>query len=578
MRTERLLPATLKKALLSRPEPELCAELAKVSAITAGAFAIPTSHQRDLPLAVRDLSRILTEERGQLSRPYWSSPRYVFAYLHYFLPWNLYRMAWLLPNLEISLKPGDMVLDLGSGPLTLPLALWCARPDLRSLPLTFVCSDLSARIMEAGRSIFREIAGPDCAWRIKLLRAPVAKALAVSRSGPYALIMAGNLLNELAAARHTASNHDLAAILARLMAEVHARLAPNGSLLLVEPGTRLGGKLISLGREAALRHSFIPLAPCPHCNACPMPGLREAPDRRTHMKANEAAVSGRVSPYSGWCHFTFPALDVPPSLAELGKQARLKKERLAISCLLLKKQDSRNTSKACRAAGLAAPPFLSAVRTDFPESLDELEALYAEIMGQDLAERTPDMPFAVQGEEKELSFAESESPASKTREKTAKGSLSGDVRIISSPVQLPDAHTSGRYACCEKGLALLLDAETEVSGALVPVRWPLREQRDRKTNALLLYRNHPPTKDKTGELRNKKGRNQEKKPGRIPRDAVQQSFADDTAKRSLRDARRKKATEQKGSEKRTTKMVEKTPSKKSDEKAGKKKAPGEHPV
>lgn len=530
MRTERLLPATVKTALLSRPGPELCAELAKVSAITAGAFAVPTSHQHDLPLAVRDLSRILTEERGQLSRPYWASPRYVFAYLHYFLPWNLYRMAWLLPNLDISLKPGDVVLDLGSGPLTLPLALWCARPDLRPLPLTFVCSDLSAQIMEAGRSIFREMAGLDCAWRIKLLRAPAAKALAVSRNEPYALIMAGNLLNELASARHTASNHDLAGVLAKLMAEVHARLAPDGSLLLVEPGTRLGGKLISLGREAALRHSFIPLAPCPHCKACPMPGLREAPERRAHMKTNETSPLGRFPSYSGWCHFTFPALDVPPQLAELGKQARLKKERLAISCLFLKKQNKRNTP-ACRAAGSAAPPLLSSAGTDFPESLDELEALYAEIMGQELAEQTPDTPFAARCEENASSFADSESPTNETREKTARGSLSGDVRIISSPVPLPDEQ-SGRYACCEKGLALLLDAETEASGALVTVRWPLREQRDRKTNALLLSCNHPQT-GRTGEPRNKKERNQKKKPGRIPQDAVRQNFADYTAKRSV---------------------------------------------
>ena len=30
--------------------------------------------------------------------------------------------------------------DLGSGPLTLPIALWLSRPDWRAVPLTLVCS------------------------------------------------------------------------------------------------------------------------------------------------------------------------------------------------------------------------------------------------------------------------------------------------------------------------------------------------------------------------------------------------------------------------------------------------------
>ena len=40
--------------------------------------------RRDLPLACRDLSALLTTERDGLARPYWTSPRLTSAYLRYF--------------------------------------------------------------------------------------------------------------------------------------------------------------------------------------------------------------------------------------------------------------------------------------------------------------------------------------------------------------------------------------------------------------------------------------------------------------------------------------------------------------
>ena len=63
------------------------------------------SQKRDLAMACRDLSALLTTERDGLSRPYWTSPRLTSAYLRYFLPWNLVRLSALLPGLDFGRIP-----------------------------------------------------------------------------------------------------------------------------------------------------------------------------------------------------------------------------------------------------------------------------------------------------------------------------------------------------------------------------------------------------------------------------------------------------------------------------------------
>ncbi len=95
----------------------------------------------DLPMACRDLSAFLTTDRSSRSKPYWSSPRLTSAYLRYFLPWNILRLTSLLGTLSLSLPSGAAVLDIGSGPLTFPIALWLAREDLRNKELNITAAD-----------------------------------------------------------------------------------------------------------------------------------------------------------------------------------------------------------------------------------------------------------------------------------------------------------------------------------------------------------------------------------------------------------------------------------------------------
>jgi len=284
-------------------------DLERAYAATANAVPLAAAHLRELPRAVKDLSLLLTAERAQRGQPYWASPRLLSAYCRYFLPWNLVRLSYLLPGLHLSLAPGDRILDLGSGPLTLPLALWLAYPAWRAMPLTVVAGDVAPHPLDKGREIFAALAGPS-PWNIETRRSTLEAALRRER-GSFALITAGNVLNEIPQPR-TGSMEERLAELSRLLA---SRLAPEGRFLAVEPGTRLGGKRIALLRRTALAAGLLPESPCPHAAGCPL-------------------LAGRAT---GWCHFSHSTAGAPQGLLELTRAARLDKRHFSLSCLLLRR-------------------------------------------------------------------------------------------------------------------------------------------------------------------------------------------------------------------------------------------------
>lgn len=470
-------PAAVKN-LFSRPDPQSIVNIEKTLAAVARVLPLSTAHAKDLPFAVRDLSRLLTSERGDLAHSYWAAPRFASAYLRYFLPWNLYRLAWLLPNLDLALRPGSTILDLGSGPLTLPLGLWCSRPDLRAVPLRFVCVDVAAKALERGRDILATLSGPASPWKIETLRAPLDKALRQAQNGGYSLIMAGNVLNEACPGRPEAESH-LAGRLDELAALAFGGLVPDGRFFLLEPGTRLGGKLVALFRKGAVRHGFSPLAPCTHAGPCP---------------TESADASGRGG-YSGWCHFIHPADGAPPRLFELTRRARLEKDSLAVSCLLLERptlpgdEHLRDFNRG----------FSSAAAKE-ADDLDDLEALYHEIMSGDAVKNTRQRPDSPSGQTKDGRGRGVKAPPSTPEQdfidkfhdiKEQDAGRRNDMghcrlRIISGPIRLPDEEAPARYACCEQGLALLKNATRIPSGAGVTAAMPEHPRKDAKSGALLL--------------------------------------------------------------------------------------------
>ncbi len=279
-------------------------------------------HKAALPDAVQKLSALLTFERGGKGSSYWSAPRFISAYLRYFLPWNMVRLCGLLPGLDLpdpTVSTGaeanpPYVVDVGSGPLTLPLALWLSRPDWRSVPLELVCVDTAPTSMELGRCILEQMAslcGEELRWKIRLIRSPMLHALRELRRRPL-LIMAGNVLNELKAGAGVREE-----ILPELVTLTNRALDSAGAALFVEPGTRHGGTLLSALREAAREEGMPSVAPCPHDLPCPM--LARGARR--------------------WCHFVQQAWG-PRWLLDAARKFGLSKTSLSLSFLLLRQHSS----------------------------------------------------------------------------------------------------------------------------------------------------------------------------------------------------------------------------------------------
>ena len=409
-------------------------------------FTIKRQHRSDLPYAVRDLSRQLTLERGQ-RQTYWAAPRLLAAYLRYFLPWNLLRLIWLLPTLPLQLAGGAKILDLGSGPLTLPAGFWLARPELRAEKLDVYCSDTAQRPMELGKSILsamfgttastlRETARPgpnlealrqdrtkmdgpsgQAPWNIRLTRTTVETTL---RRQPEKLdlITAGNLLNELYADRHSTLEDRLADIFLLM----DRALLPGGQILLLEPGTRLGGRMIGLMRRLALKHGFETLSPCPHNQDCPMlprQNIHAEPEAEPMLLEPPKTGKTYTPRYSGWCHFSFRAQGANAELLKLSREAGLEKDKLHLSFVLLRKSESKLKH-----------------------------------------------------------------PAGRVRNADGRPEKATPVRVISEPLRLADQTGTARYACSERGLILLRKAGRIHPGELVPAKIHTEMKRDSKSGAL----------------------------------------------------------------------------------------------
>ncbi|MDR2519097.1 MAG: rRNA methyltransferase [Spirochaetaceae bacterium] len=284
--------------------PETRDGLERVLRLIDRLFPIPRRFRPALPKDVAALSKLLTSARAERPASYLSRPQARSAYLRYFLPWNLYRLCRLLPSLPLPLAPYGAVTDLGAGPLTLPLALWLSRPDLRSMPLEFRCVDKAGAMLDAGKALFTALAGADAPWQVKAVRAAIDAPLA---GGKAALVSALNVFNE-----RDASGYDRAsfAAFARTSAGILKRRASqNGAVLAVEPGVPKSGAFIALVRRALLEQGYAPILPCPHYERCPLPEDK-------------------------WCHFAFDTADAPAPLKSLAEAALIPKARATLSFLL----------------------------------------------------------------------------------------------------------------------------------------------------------------------------------------------------------------------------------------------------
>lgn len=439
------------KNFLAPPKPEVIEALSRALDAVNRVCPVPGGHKKDQPMAVRDLSRLLTQERSEIkARSYWATPRNTSAYIHYFLPWNLYRLSWLLPGLDLPLEADDMVVDLGSGPLTMVLALYCSRPDLHSRPLDFVCVDTAKQPMELGRAILTTLAGgKNFPWRVHLIKAHLFEGIKKLR-GEAKMFTAANMLNELPMQQDSAIENRMAA----LMGAMAPKLSREGRVLVVEPGTRLGGKLVVHARNAALHEGFSIEGPCPHGGPCPM--------------LEQRRYNPRGPDYSGWCHFSFPADKAPVKLAELTARARLDKDSLSLSALYL------------------SAPAENSRQDELAFEDDEWDMFYDDMV-DDIS------PYDEQPEGEELPTPPPRHKPEKPYVPQSLGKFA-DLRVVSEGIRLPGEREEARYVCSARGLGLLLGASRVPSGGGLTVSWPVRDGRDRKSGALLFQRTAGQTK------------------------------------------------------------------------------------
>ncbi len=307
-----------------------CQAVARLSPILLNAIEgvassqVPSGMDR-IAEAVADLSRLFTKDRESLRSDYLDHPDHAAAYIRYFLPVNLSKIQVLLDEMPQA-WPDQLsdrsirVLDVGSGPGVGALAVldWFHQhwPE-RIKDLTVVAVDGSAQALRQARSFWevycRESAISDAGlitYEGNLERVPKAEWLSqIERHAPYDLVIAANCLNEL----HS-RNADPVQAKVGLVVQLLARLAPTGTLMIVEPALRDTSRALHQLRDRLIQEKRCTLySPCLHENSCP----------------------ALVNPFD-WCHEE-RAWETPPGIQKIDEAVGLIKDALKFSYLLLRK-------------------------------------------------------------------------------------------------------------------------------------------------------------------------------------------------------------------------------------------------
>lgn len=202
--------------------------------------------------AVAALHEGLVGSRALARAATYGEPAHLGAYLLWWWPQSYAKARAALRLLPGPLPPGARVLDVGAGPAPAALA---ALDHLAAAggKGEAVATDAS----EAALACACALAGP------RPLRTEVRRVEAGGASaGPFDLAVASNVLSELELAP--------AARAAALAALAGRALAPEGTLLLIEPALRETGRALLEVRDALLAgHGLRAVAPCLTQKPCP---------------------------------------------------------------------------------------------------------------------------------------------------------------------------------------------------------------------------------------------------------------------------------------------------------------------
>jgi ribosomal protein RSM22 (predicted rRNA methylase) len=269
-----------------------------------------------LSSAVLELSRLFTKGRSALSSSYLESPALAAAYLNYFLPVNLSKIQVLLDEMPVVLADEPFsVLDLGSGSGTGALAVldwWHGRGSVSGLSVVAV--DRSMTALHQAKSLWSKYCRTAdlTGTSLQTCKADVERTgwvKEVQPRVPFDLIILANCLNEI----HVDAT-DPIATRSRLATDLLALLAPQGTIMIVEPALRETSRALHQVRDRLLQEKRCTVySPCLHENSCP----------------------ALVNPYD-WCHEE-RAWEPPVSIQEIDGDVGFIKDALKFSYLLLRK-------------------------------------------------------------------------------------------------------------------------------------------------------------------------------------------------------------------------------------------------
>jgi ribosomal protein RSM22 (predicted rRNA methylase) len=207
------------------------------------------------------------------------------------------------------------VLDLGSGPGTGALAVldwWNGRGSVSGLSVVAV--DRSMMALQQAESLWSKYCRTAdlTGTSLQTCKADVGRTgwvKEVEPRAPFDLIILANCLNEI-----HADATDPIAMRSRLVTEVLALLAPQGTIMIVEPALRETSRSLHEVRDRLLQEKRCTVySPCLHENSCP----------------------ALVNPYD-WCHEE-RAWEPPVSIRKIDGEVGFIKDALKFSYLLLRK-------------------------------------------------------------------------------------------------------------------------------------------------------------------------------------------------------------------------------------------------
>ncbi|MCR5606183.1 MAG: hypothetical protein K6F69_05125 [Treponema sp.] len=276
---------------------------------------------------IRQLSQELTTERSSRRVGYMNETTKLTAYTNYFMWWNLIRLTRLFANIgaeAFKLPDNAVCIDIGSGPLTVPIAMYLALPELRKKNITWYCMDYSQTALALGEELFLNTASRilgatstddndnyGIQWKIVRIKGSIGTPIKAKAS----LITCANMFNEVIQESKEAPDYLAKKYALALMSYAdtgNKEIAKTPSILVIEPGVPRSSRFITLLKEALAKRSYNTILPCPNLDTCPLSGSKQRGNGK-------------------WCNFTFYTDDAPKKLQKLSTASHLTKDRASLS-------------------------------------------------------------------------------------------------------------------------------------------------------------------------------------------------------------------------------------------------------